>query len=251
MTTEITLRTDMDVDLIRSQMDDLYVVEAARVSVKGADAAEATQGAAGLIDYLMKSRHGSPFEHNSATWRISAPIFVWREFMRHRIGTSYNEESGRYKQLDPVFYVPAGDRALIQVGKPGAYTFDITLESSSYTIECTLTEKVGESECGEPNKVSGDVDFDLSFDVSQLDPDEWNPDGPAGGFHLHAAEHTDDGTESSTRGPTEVQIDVFHDGAPLLSESYEITYERNDAFRGDERCGFCDELETREASFTQ
>ena len=134
---------------------------------------------------------------------------------------------------------------------PGAYTFDITLESSSYTIECTLTEKVGESECGEPNKVSGDVDFDLSFDVSQLDPDEWNPDGPAGGFHLHAAEHTDDGTESSTRGPTEVQIDVFHDGAPLLSESYEITYERNDAFRGDERCGFCDELETREASFTQ
>lgn len=123
MTTEITLRTDMDVDLIRSQMDDLYVVEAARVSVKGADAAEATQGAAGLIDYLMKSRHGSPFEHNSATWRISAPIFVWREFMRHRIGTSYNEESGRYKQLDPVFYVPGVNRKMRQVGKPGHYTY--------------------------------------------------------------------------------------------------------------------------------
>jgi thymidylate synthase (FAD) len=56
------------------------------------------------------------------TFFISAPIFVFREFMRHRIA-SYNEESGRYRELSPVFYVPDADRKLIQIGKPGAYTF--------------------------------------------------------------------------------------------------------------------------------
>jgi thymidylate synthase (FAD) len=64
----------------------------------------------------------SPFEHNSMTFYVQAPIFVFREFMRHRIA-SYNEESGRYRELRPVFYVPGPDRRLRQVGKPGAYEF--------------------------------------------------------------------------------------------------------------------------------
>jgi thymidylate synthase (FAD) len=71
---------------------------------------------------LMRDRHGSPFEHNSMTFYVSAPIFVFREFMRHRIA-SYNEESGRYRELRPVFYVPGPERRLVQVGKPGAYDF--------------------------------------------------------------------------------------------------------------------------------
>jgi thymidylate synthase (FAD) len=57
------------------------------------------------------------------TFFVSAPIFVFREFMRHRIGFSYNEESGRYRQLEPVFYVPGTDRLLVQEGKPGRYVF--------------------------------------------------------------------------------------------------------------------------------
>jgi thymidylate synthase (FAD) len=70
----------------------------------------------------MRDRHGSPFEHNSFTFFVRAPIFVWREHMRHRI-TSYNEESGRYRELEPVFYVPGPERNLVQQGKPGAYEF--------------------------------------------------------------------------------------------------------------------------------
>jgi thymidylate synthase (FAD) len=70
----------------------------------------------------MKDRHGTPFEHNGFTFYVEAPIFVFREFMRHRIA-SYNEESGRYKELAPVFYVPKQNRKLVQVGKPGSYTF--------------------------------------------------------------------------------------------------------------------------------
>ena len=76
----------------------------------------------GLIRYLIKSRHGSPFEHNVFTFLVTAPIFVFREFMRHRT-FSYNEESGRYRELSPVFYLPGPDRDLVQEGKPGHYRF--------------------------------------------------------------------------------------------------------------------------------
>ena len=65
----------------------------------------------------------SPFEHSYFTFYVKAPIFVWREHMRHRIA-SYNEESGRYKVLEPEFYLPARERRLVQVGKTGAYTFE-------------------------------------------------------------------------------------------------------------------------------
>ena len=83
---------------------------------------EDTKRDRGLINYLMRDRHGSPFEHNSMTFYVQAPIFVFREFMRHRIA-SYNEESARYRELNPVFYVPGPDRNLVQIGKPGAYDF--------------------------------------------------------------------------------------------------------------------------------
>jgi len=56
------------------------------------------------------------------TFYVQAPIFVFREFMRHRIA-SYNEESGRYRELRPVFYVPGPQRRLQQRGKPGHYEF--------------------------------------------------------------------------------------------------------------------------------
>ncbi|AWY07620.1 ThyX-like thymidylate synthase [Streptomyces phage Yosif] len=99
---------------------------AARVSTIGGSHEDVVDLARdkGLINYLMRDRHGSPFEHNHFVFYIEAPIFVAREFFRHRIGWSYNEESGRYKELAPVFYVPAQDRNLVQVGKPGAYSFE-------------------------------------------------------------------------------------------------------------------------------
>lgn len=125
--TEIRFRSDMDVELVKASAADSDVVFAARVSTKGesslADVDADPQAAQGLIRYLMRDRHGSPFEHAVMTFYVSAPIFVFREFMRHRIA-SYNEESGRYRRLRPVFYVPGPGRALRQVGKPGAYEFE-------------------------------------------------------------------------------------------------------------------------------
>jgi thymidylate synthase (FAD) len=133
---EIKYRSDMTVELVQSMGDDAAVVKAARVST-GASTSTPEKDA-GLINYLMRDRHGTPFEHNGFTFYIEAPIFVFREFMRHRIA-SYNEESGRYKELAPIFYVPDENRKLIQVGKPGAYTFqDGTTEQYQETREAIV-----------------------------------------------------------------------------------------------------------------
>jgi len=144
--TDIQFRSDVTVELIRSSASDADVLFAARVSTQGEQTLEGAQardtevGARdkGLINYLMRDRHGSPFEHTSLTFYVQAPIFVFREFMRHRIA-SYNEESGRYRELRPVFYVPGEDRKLIQVGKPGAYEFeDGTVEQTALVVQETM-----------------------------------------------------------------------------------------------------------------
>lgn len=145
----IEFRSDVAVELVRSSASDADVLFAARVSTMGeqtlddaASGAEASGRDRGLINYLMRDRHGSPFEHNSMTFYVQAPIFVFREFMRHRIA-SYNEESGRYRELRPVFYVPAPERKLIQVGKPGAYEFlDGTPEQTALVDEATRAASV-------------------------------------------------------------------------------------------------------------
>ena len=124
---EIIFRDDVTVELVKSSASDADVIWAARVSTAGETSLEEldkdAEKSAGLINYLARERHGSPFEHTSFTFFISAPIFVFREFMRHRIA-SYNEESGRYRELKPVFYIPSKERKLIQVGKTGHYTFE-------------------------------------------------------------------------------------------------------------------------------
>lgn len=122
---------EMFVDLTRVEGSDLDVARAAWVSTKGQRAADEEDSArvAGLINMLMRDRHGSPFEQCGLQFLTKAPIFVWREHDRHRIGVSKNEQSGRYMQLAPEFYVPSEFRPMVQEGKPGAYTF---IPGSSY-----------------------------------------------------------------------------------------------------------------------
>lgn len=147
MSEDIQFRDDVSVELVKSSASDADVIWAARVSTAGDKSLEDVGAdpakSEGLINYLARERHGSPFEHTSMTFFISAPIFVFREFMRHRIA-SYNEESGRYRELRPVFYVPSKDRKLVQVGKPGAYSFvEGSAEQHQLTVDaiketCTL-----------------------------------------------------------------------------------------------------------------
>jgi thymidylate synthase (FAD) len=105
-----------------SMADDLSVVNAARVSfARHKD--EMDESDEGLIRFLLRERHGTPFEHNSFRFHIRAPIFVAREWFRHRIG-SFNEFSLRYAKATEDFYVPERQDVRTQVGKPGAYSFE-------------------------------------------------------------------------------------------------------------------------------
>jgi thymidylate synthase (FAD) len=102
--------------------DDLSVVNSARVSF-GRRVTEMSDADAGLIRFLMRDRHGTPFEHNAFRFHIRCPIFVAREWFRHRVG-SFNEFSMRYARATDEFYVPDAEDVRTQVGKPGAYSFD-------------------------------------------------------------------------------------------------------------------------------
>lgn len=101
--------------LIQANCSDAMVGAAAWVSTGGPDHEADPKREAGLIGYLMKHRHGTPFEHGSMTFMVECPLFVAREVFRHRM-FSFNEVSGRYKRLDPVFWVPAATRGLRNVG---------------------------------------------------------------------------------------------------------------------------------------
>jgi len=110
------------VRLDEAMASDLAVVNSARVSF-GRRKEEMEQADEGLIRFLMRDRHGTPFEHNAFRFHVRCPIFVAREWFRHRIG-SFNEFSMRYARATDEFYVPAAEDVRTQVGKPGAYSFE-------------------------------------------------------------------------------------------------------------------------------
>ena len=120
--TNVSLTSEMTVKLIDSMASDIHVTRAAQVSAKGENNPETDTPR--LINALMADRHGSPFEHNSMIFFVKAPIFVFREFHRHRVGFSYNEMSGRYTTLLPLFYSPDELRQLINTGTSMRPTFD-------------------------------------------------------------------------------------------------------------------------------
>lgn len=132
----VEFRSDIPVKVIDVMGNDTYIIGAMKtmLNVPFSDPSDR-----GRIRYLMQHRHGTPFEHNSIILCVSAPIFVWREWHRHRIGFSYNEESARYKKLDPVFFVPDRKRPMIktpekfQASRPKFLTLD-----EAYEIDRTL-----------------------------------------------------------------------------------------------------------------
>jgi thymidylate synthase (FAD) len=115
-------------ELVAHCATDLDVVNAARVSFN-ATSDIMTDRDEGLVKFLMRGHHGTPFEHGFFKFRVKAPIFVFREWHRHRVGHSYNEWSARYSKLEPEFYTP--EHILEQTGKPGAYKFEPVSEEDN------------------------------------------------------------------------------------------------------------------------
>lgn len=109
----IKTSSEITVKLVRAMASDDSVIQAAQVSAKGENNPETAPQR--FIDALMKGKHGSPFEHNAITYYVKAPIFVIREWQRHRM-SSFNEMSGRYTELPAEFYVPNEHRKMVNVG---------------------------------------------------------------------------------------------------------------------------------------
>jgi thymidylate synthase (FAD) len=110
------------VRLVDHMGDDLSIVRSARVSYDADWRDELEVGSRGelaqqkdvkLINYLMKNKHTSPFESVSFTFEVKAPIFVFRQWHRHRTW-SYNEISARYTELDEGYYIPEVDKITTQ-----------------------------------------------------------------------------------------------------------------------------------------
>jgi thymidylate synthase (FAD) len=119
----------ISVEFLDYMGDDLAIVNAARVSYameswwEEAEKLILNGKDAGLINYLMRERHGTPFEMVQMKFRVIVPIGVAREWMRHRIG-SFNEVSTRYVEMKPEFYIPTLELLRVQVGKPGHYIME-------------------------------------------------------------------------------------------------------------------------------
>jgi thymidylate synthase (FAD) len=134
-TEEIKVLDKGFVSLEASCADDLSVINAARVSYHKHHFG-IQEGDDQLIRFLMENRHGTPFEQNFFRFRIKAPIFVFREWHRHRIGVSINEWSARYSELMPDFYIP--DNVRSQIGKPGHYSYVPATQDVAERFRCDL-----------------------------------------------------------------------------------------------------------------
>ena len=97
---------DMSVEYLDHMGSDLTVVNAARVSFSKEHSEFDHATDRGLIKYLAKHNHWSPFAHCSASFRVKAPIFVARQLVKHTVGFSWNEVSRRYVNDEPEFYIP-------------------------------------------------------------------------------------------------------------------------------------------------
>lgn len=117
---------------------DLAIVNAARVSY-GKSSTELTDADRGLIKRLLTSKHGSPFEHATTTWYVKAPIFVAREWFRHRIG-SFNEVSGRYTEMKQEFYTPRQFRVPIEGAKQMDYHYAAASEQLQKEAEAEFKD---------------------------------------------------------------------------------------------------------------
>ena len=166
---EASFESEMTVRLVSDSASDANVVWAAKVSTEGERSIESLEEDPahfkGLINYLLKSKHGTPFEHSTFTFYVHAPIFVMRQLLRHRI-MSPNEESGRYRVLETKFYVPDDDRKVVQVGKTGHYTFEYGTHKQKSMVQAGIRRVCTEAQI-EYNKL---IKAGISNEVARMVP---------------------------------------------------------------------------------
>lgn len=108
------------VELVDVFGDDLSIVNSARVSF-GAQTDEFTERDKKLMRYLWQHDHTSPFRMASVKFRVKAPVFVLRQWMKHVIGCSWNEASARYTEIKEEFFKPVTWRLQHKTSKQSSY----------------------------------------------------------------------------------------------------------------------------------
>lgn len=106
VTDGLTVSSIECVEYVRHSGDDMAIVDAARVSFDKGHEQFTDEQNSKLIRYLAKNNHWSPFAHCSVTFRVHAPIFLARQFIKHRAGFEWNEISRRYVDSTPLVWVP-------------------------------------------------------------------------------------------------------------------------------------------------
>lgn len=122
---EIKIRSDMGVKVLEQHGSEHSIVNAARISLGNDDEMApkepvSSKADLGLLKRLLKDKHGTPFEKAGYQLKLEVPIFVAHQVQRHR-WSSFNEQSGRYSDFQPVFYMPYPHR---QGGKRMDYIFE-------------------------------------------------------------------------------------------------------------------------------
>src|SRR3989338_1575227 len=120
------------VRLVEFMGGDKGVVDAARVSYGGKSKGEEADRK--LVAYLLKHSHMTPFEHALFKFHVSCPIFVARQWFRHRFA-AYNEQSFRYTDVKDEFYIPETWRAQDIKNKQGSVS-DCALDHADLTKKC-------------------------------------------------------------------------------------------------------------------
>jgi hypothetical protein len=130
---------------------------------------------------------------------------------------------------------------------PGTYAFEVELDGTLVGFSCIIADTMGDSECDTPVVLEGDGDFELRVDLRGVMEGYQDPSDQVGRITFSASEDVSGGVS----GPAAVHIAATRDGQPVVDETYEVTYERDETFHGDERCGFCDGTETRTVEITE
>lgn len=140
---EVTFRSDVTVNLRQHVGSEAFIIEAARQSTEGRHAKDVEVPR--LLKFLAREEHTVPFMHNLLTYHLEVPIFVSRQIVKYR-HSAISEESGRYRELEGVFYVPADERPVTQVGKTGDYQFE---HDAGLSLEVQYTVKSNSTDCWE------------------------------------------------------------------------------------------------------
>lgn len=124
---------------------------------------------------------------------------------------------------------------------PGTYAFEADLDGTLVGFSCVIADTLGGSECDTPVVLEGDGDFELRIDLYAVMEGYQDPNDQVGRITFSASEDV----EGGVTGPAAVQITATRDGQPVVDVTYDVTYERDETYHGDERCGFCDQTDTR------